>query len=867
MKSRTLIRTAIAMLCGGMVVANAQNVDNASGPAVSMQVRVASQPIAAALNEFARQTGLQVVIGSDVAAGVRSTPVEGSFTREAALDELLKHTGLRYEFLDAQTVAVLGKEKPSASLGNETSSFRVARVAVANELGTATRENTAQNTAQDSATIAEVVVTALKREQLITDIPISMSAIGETEIDHRGLVSMGDYMNSVPGVSFVDAGPSTSGIVIRGLAIDPEVEQATVGVYLGETPLTGLGFRNRSADIRMVDIRRVEVLRGPQGTLYGAASMGGTVRNIPNAPDMEKFEGSIRAGYSDTARFGGGNWDTRGVINIPLRDNELAVRAVGYQIENSGYYRNIAGSDSSYLAVANSSGAVALNKRGIGDEEVSGGRIAASWQPGDALSVDLSYLVQNADSRGWPSTDIPTGSYSQRRLQLRTNETGALTGESESADIDIANATVTYDLHWGKLLSSTSRIESTTTRNRDLTANFVTQPWSQANTFDADSLIEELRLTSQLPGRFQFVLGYFYEDRDTVLYNFGFHPGTPSSSRWPNSPEVMLVESTFFNTIKESSFFGELSYQLTDQFSLVVGGRAFSYDRDTRNLSELFGVASPPQTADGEQNDQNYKAGLTYKPNDNTLLYTSWNQGFRLGEPVPANTNPACDRNNDGIFDGSNGVTTGKRQLDSDYVDSYELGGKFTLLDRRLQLDVAAYYNDWQGLPINVAFDFCASALNAGSAQDTRRRTGQPVSVTQQLQINVAASYLDAELTKDAPGLGAKGDRLPGSPKVNASLGLELDFTAAGYPAYVRSDYTYVGGFNNDLRETGFAAGNYRRWNMKAGATAGRYSLDVFVNNLTNADERTWVDVESGGNLRGFQLRPRTIGLNVGYQF
>ena len=210
----------------------------------------------------------------------------------------------------------------------------------------------------DGFILEEVIVTATKRETSLQETAMSISAIGGEAIDKRNLVGMEDYLPFIAGVSMQDRGAGQNDIVIRGISVGNQGESnPATGVYFGETPVTGLnsttgGEGGGSADIKMVDIERVEVLRGPQGTLYGAGSMGGTVRIIPNKPELSAFGGKIAAGYSQTGEEGGDNTMAQAVVNVPIIEDELALRAVAYQFDNDGFIDNIAGSESDSGVVA-----------------------------------------------------------------------------------------------------------------------------------------------------------------------------------------------------------------------------------------------------------------------------------------------------------------------------------------------------------------------------------------------------------------------------------------------------------------------------------------------------------------------------------
>ena len=215
-------------------------------------------------------------------------------------------------------------------------------------------------------------------------------------------------------------------------------------------------------------------------------------------------------------------------------------------------------------------------------------------------------------------------------------------------------------------------------------------------------------------------------------------------------------------------------------------------------------------------------------------------------------------------------MSTDARIIDSDFVENFELGGKFALLDNRLTVNAALYQIDWDGIPVSVVFEGenrCAEILNGGEARSRGVELELAYRWTENVLLNFNSSYVNAELTKVAAGVNAsKGDRLPGSADVNASLGIEYQFTVAGYEAYLRSDYTYVGGFYNNLQEAGTEAGDYSRVNVKTGIAIDNITVDLFIDNLTDDDGITWVDAQLLDN-RGNRLQPRTVGLNVGYHF
>ncbi|MDB4308335.1 TonB-dependent receptor [Porticoccaceae bacterium] len=862
---------------------------------------------AEALNRLAKQTGAQLLYSYEQALTRKAHPVVGQYAVMDALTQLLKGSGLEGSLSNKGAITISDSEKVAhhnqrerMNMNNKTIAKKTLLAAAvglfaAGGMATASAQDQVEGVTQQSQ-IDEIIVTATKRSQSLQDTAMAISALSSDTIDKRNLVGMGDYLSSLPGVTVLDQGPGFNTVVIRGLSARPQFEgvdsSPVSGVYFGETAVSGFGISGNSADIKLVDMERIEVLRGPQGTLYGAGAMGGVVRNIPKSPSLEEVEGKLQFGASSTADGGSNNNSSKGVINIPLIENVLAVRAVAYRFDNSGYYKNVAASDPVTVAASTAFSAVAINQDDIGSNEVTGGRVSVLWQPTDQLQVNLSYLSQDINQDGWGQADLDiAGGFSQRRFNVRTNTTPPDFGEPDQQegftdDIEITNLTVEYDFDWATVSSSTSLVDEVSQAHRDLSGFFGSvYPWSQTQGFSGSLFSEEIRLSSSLEGPWQFLVGFYYEDRETGFENTGLFGGTDPalSSIFGTTPgDIRLFHDKTERDLQQQAFFGELSYSLTETVKLTLGARVFDYDREVikTTFDSAFnpGGAAPAKT-DTTEKDTSFKAGVEYTPNDDTLLYATWSEGFRLGYPVAAingaqsalcdQTGPGGVGGPDGIYDGSNGVSTGERLIDSDFVENFELGAKLSLLDSRLTVNAAVYEINWEGIPISTQFtDSCFALANAGEARSRGIEFDLAYGLSENLLINLSSSYVDAELTIDAPRVnGSKGDRLPGSANVNVSLGVEYQFMVASYDAYLRTDYAYVGGFYNNLKEEGLEAGDYNKLNIKLGVRIDQFDVDLYVDNLTNEDNLTWVDSEGFVVDRGNRLRPRTIGFNVGYQF
>ena len=726
----------------------------------------------------------------------------------------------------------------------------------------------------------EIVVTAQKREQYLKDIPLAVSALTNQDIEKRGLVEMSDYLNTIPSVTMIDRGTSRNSIIFRGLSLDPSFEnagQSTVGVYFGETSLTGLGNdRGGKSDVRLVDMNRVEVLRGPQGTLYGASSLSGTVRNIPNSPNLDEFETMLYAEYSDTDGSHEGNTNMQAVVNLPLVDDKLAMRFVGYHIKDAGYIENIAADTPSIVELANQWGApeAARNISDIGETEVTGGRLSLLWEPTDKLTVQFIALREELEQTGLPEVQT---NLDDKYNQARLDSSGTFGRTDFNKDeLDLLNLVLTYDLGWGEILSSTSKVEM----QND--ADFNTQgflsgflgnlhgPWEQDQ--KVESFSEELRLTSAIEGPFQFIAGLYYEEGDSENINNIWWGGDPTANPFSNPWDPLIFSSSLVQGTTQKAVFGELTYDFNEKWQATLGGRFFKYDLESVRVTHNALFSQPPFTtsSNDDNSGQTVKANLSYRPSGETLVYTQWAQGYRnqYSEPPPFAGN--CDLDGDGILDGTDVPVAIANQLDPDETDNYELGAKLTRLDGRLVLNVAVFHVDWAGLPLTFRPE-CGFLyrLPAGGARSRGVEFESQFAVTDNLRINFGGAFIDAELEEDFPEIsGAKGDPLPGAADTNIHLGFNYNFDIASRSAFVNGDVVHVGGYYNNLQEIGLESGDYFTGRMVAGMNFDKFDLELFIRNINNSSALTWVEtLDNSSDTRAHRLRPRTVGLSVRWRY
>ncbi|MEJ2516153.1 MAG: TonB-dependent receptor [Gammaproteobacteria bacterium] len=713
--------------------------------------------------------------------------------------------------------------------------------------------------------LENVVVSAQKRgDENLQDVAMSATVISSETIDRQQLVGMDDYLRTIPGVTYQEYGAGRSTIVIRGVSADPQESVQTTGTYINEIPLTGLGdFGISSPELKLIDVERIEILRGPQGTLYGSSSVGGTVRIITRQPRLDAFGGSVAASLSSTGNPGGTNYHGEGVVNIPVVEDVFAVRAVGYRFEDSGYYRNVAATDPVKSAGAERTGALALNRDDVGSATFSGGRLAARWAPADRLTVDVMVLGQRIEQEGNPYADLRLGDFEQARYSRVS------TGRSEYTEDDLGvwNLLVNYDAGPIALVSSTSWTDYQNTQDWDV-GQFWTflyeddAPIFIRNDTDSDSFVQEIRLTSRWNRPVNFLAGLYYEDIDQTGHQIVEWDGDPAADPFAGD---LMFDGRFRSQEEQRAFFGEVSWDIGLAWVATAGARRFSYETDFSEMADGFVVGgSYENRIDSKETGENYKFNLSYMPADGSLFYAQWSQGFNPGYPV-SEIPGDCDQDGDGLVDGIG--LPAPDQILADTLDSYELGTTLSLADGRVVVRGAAYYNEWNDIPILLVAD-CAVGFpfNAGEAMTAGVELEGSAQLGTRWRLDFGFGYTKAELTADAPGLGMDGDRLPGTPEYTGTLGLQFDTFVSGYDAWARGDLAYVGGFYNNLQEQGPEIGDYTTLNVSAGMRLQDWELQVFMHNVGDSDGATWI-YRFEEYPSAFRLRPRTAGVKVRYYF
>jgi iron complex outermembrane recepter protein len=708
---------------------------------------------------------------------------------------------------------------------------------------------------QAAAHVEEIIVTATKRgEQSIQDVSMSIAAFDEGNLRARGADNFLDYARAVPGLAVQDQGPGDKKYVIRGVQ---SVGAATTGVYFDEIVMTANNRQDgggRQPDIKLFDVERVEVLRGPQGTLYGASSMSGTIRIVSNKPDASKLAGRVEGTVSNT-RYGNENYRVNAMLNVPLIEDKLAIRGVYYARDESGFIDN-----------------TRLGLTGINDEDTQGGRLSARLWATDTLTLTASGMYQKTESNGRYGFEPSTGEL----------EVGFYTKTPWVDEFFTANITAEQEFDSGTLLLTSSWFDRDIDFNNDGTtilAGILGRPPENTRALLAQPQSRsiwsnEARFSSKWDGPFNLVGGVFFQKEKS---NFNSRVDSADTNGMAEASPIVYLWRTIDTDIENRSLFGELSYDLTDRLTATVGARWFQFDVDEQSSLLVAccsgntpgsGPAAPTSSTD---KDVNYKLNLAFEASDDVLLYAQAAQGFRSGGNNEPGISVVQSCQNSSSF-GSDGLW------------NYEIGAKMSLFDNRAVLNITPYYIDWSDMQVRAFNPTCNNSRidNAGEASIQGVEAELVLRPLADLQFNFTFNYSDAELKEDQPKAtgtgngteGRKGDDIPGVPRTSGSAGAQYTFPIANMPfsGVLRGDYSYVGSSKTAFRPltdpTYRVQPSYSLTNVRFGLTGDTWEATLFLNNAF--DERAEVTRLVFSQTRPdivITNRPREVGVSFSKSF
>ena len=833
---------------------------------------IPAQPLATALDTFSRQTGWQVVYMSRVADGLQSSEVAAGLRLDEALHRLLDGTGLAYEFLNERTVTITTAHETPAMQSPSPSAT----------------SHDAVEEAGARATLEEIVVSATKRDENMREVPISISALGEGQLVQGGIKNIADLNSVVPGLHLLSANVG-GGINYQMRGVASQVGAGTVAIYIDDTPIQNRNSKfSSSANPSLFDLERVEVLRGPQGTLFGASSEGGTIRFITPQPSLTDWSGHARSEFGFVAH-GSTSQELGVAFGGPLSEGKVGFRASVLSRKDPGWIDQ----------VSRATGAVIDHD--INEGETNSARVALKIQATDNLSITPSVYYSRVEFDDWSAYYGYLGSF--RNAQT--------IHQPSKDEFWLPTLTVNYDHDAFNLTSITSYFDRTYERIDDfsgIVADFYSIPGRNPAfliptgpefwTLEAPGLelveqsnwTQEIRATSSDPGaRLLWTVGAYYSRSElgTGQYVTASKTVNPTNTgpfallpgNYAGVSEMQLID-------EQIAAFGEVTYRVTDALKLTAGVRVGKVTIDT--VGESYGFFQGGYSTVGPESVSETpvtpKFSAAYQLSDAGMLYATIAKGYRpggLNNSIPA-TNCAAD------FAISGEPST---SYDSDSVWSYELGTKMRLLDNRIDVTASVFYIDWQDIQQSVSLPGCGSnyTTNLGSAVSQGAELEMQALVGERWTFGMNAAYTDATLAENVLGnanpntgaralLGKEGDRVILTPEWTAAASVRYDLPLSPtVNSYVRAEYKF---FDDYTRTPGpatslynpklYAGDAYSLVSLRMGVEWDRLDLALFANNLLDDDTVTYK--ASASFLSRYIVlestpQPRTIGLSATYKW
>lgn len=730
-------------------------------------------------------------------------------------------------------------------------------------------------TAQEGRSLEEVVVTATKRgATLLEDTPLSVQSLGGRRLAEAGSLDFDDYMRQVPSLAIGDNGPGDKRIVMRGVSATGD---GTVGLYFDEIVMTGESLGDdggKQPDIKLFDMDRIEVLRGPQGTTFGSSSLSGTIRWLPRAPDYTKFSADVGLRIQSLQESDDTGYQYDAMVNVPLGER-VAVRVSGLRAVLPGYVDSRFGKD-------------------YDEEDTTAIRAMLGWRISDSLELSLLAMKQDMhlDGRTSFSTadlDLPNSPTLNGGPLPTKYYTGDHARSSRDDEIEMYSAKLVFDQDWGTITAASSLFDRYSGYERDASA---AAEVLSAGRLSADStgisLIggpagapqawirsSELRYSSDWSGPIQILVGGFNQNEDRKGGSY-WASVDPNTGAFRANPTVFLHRTTY-TQLDQLAFFGEVTWNVTDRLVATAGLRWFDFDiiQDASRVVDFQSVPGPgagPTFRFGESGTTT-RFNVSYDLTQDVLAYVQVAEGFRAGGP---NDQTAASIANVQIPAG----------FGSDSIVNYELGLKTSLLDRRLTLNGAIYQIDWSDIQVSQ-FANSTSGLrfsyrgNGGEAKVKGVEFELAASPTESLQLGLGLAYTNSELEEDLPipTQGLAGDPLPYVPEWTGSVNARYAWPVfRGWEAFVGGDLSYTDDSANRLRPTDRyyrVLQAYEILNLRVGIQADSWMTVLSIDNATDADEIITYpfDFQTAAAINGNipdrlgRPRPRSIALSFRKSF
>lgn len=733
---------------------------------------------------------------------------------------------------------------------------------------TPTTSSSAQSTVNPSQGPEQVMVTADKRSEALLSVPTPVTAVQAADLERRVDSSISDYAASVPGLNLISSEPGQTVVIMRGISTGFGASiPSTTATYIDDAPY-GSSTANAYGSIGTIDLdpatlERVEVLRGPQGTLYGASSMGGLIKYVTKPPSLTDYSARMEAGTS-SIDGGGQGYEMRAMFDGPLIDDKLGFTISGFDRLDPGFISD------PHRGLKN-----------VNHSQGDGGRLALLWKPTSNFSAELSVLIQDTFTPNTSEVDLNTnltpiyGKYQQVRYG---NEDWDFRNRQYSLNMD-------YDLGWADLTSITSFANRIAKWNIDESVKFGPTVTNAVSTFyanpnvpnlglfdnvtlDHNKTTQEFRLTSPDNQQLEWLAGFFFTHEQSVKPE-AF--GQPISLATDQPLPQFAVPGGLFTDILHDSYteyagYADLTYHITSSFK-VLGGVRFTSDSEN-SITPFSGLLNGPSTTvvgNAASQTVTYLFSPSYNFDDLDMVYARVATGFRPGGP----TGVAATS----VLQGA------PESYGPDSLTSYEVGYKASYPEWGMTLDASAFDIEWKNIQLLTeinGFFVTGNGAKARSAGAEIAWTWQPLTG---LNIAANAGYTDAYLTTDAPQVGGKaGNNLPDVPRFSANLSGDYDFQITNkVGGFVGGNVDYMGKRHIDFvsgTPVGYAAptmGGYSTVNIRAGVTKEGVTVEAYIKNLADAYGLTRLrsEVKDGydGPLTASVIQPRTYGLTISDNF
>lgn len=771
---------------------------------------------------------------------------------------------------------------------------------------------------ENNKSLEVIEVTATRRSGSIQAAPLNITALDADVMKDQNISELADVARWVPGLTITDqGGRSGSPIIVRGLNTNssgPSSDGGTVATYINEIPV--------SVDMRLVDVERVEVLIGPQGTLYGAGTLGGAIRYMLKEPELDFISGEVFGDVFQTQESDSIGGEAGFIFNLPLIEDKLAVRTSLNIYEDPGFIDyaytvrepgvSITDPDWTNLDAVNSN---LKNVKDANGETTTTGRISLRYKANESFEGTLNYFYQKQDTEG--RSIVHHNSLNENNGlndRIGKYESAYRFEEPRKKEDQLLSLELKADLGFAELVSATGISHFEADGQRDQTdllirLDYGYEEFPSFSAFtreldEVDTFTQELRLVSQSDSDLSWIVGGFYNKTDTDASSREFTPGFDQfavdnfggAQLRPDSLEYLEITGS---KVTESALFGELGYQVTDKLDITIGARFYEYDVESKAAFDfplantLYEGAAPDAiSVNFEENEAGdngnlFKFNAKYQFTDSVMAYATISEGFRIGgsnglvpcpTPLPEDQQTGCGTPDEMLYD-------------ADTTTNYELGFKSTWMRSQLHFNAALFNVDWDNAQIAGAtiVGQLPYLSNAGSANAKGIEIATRAILSDSFTAYATYAYTKAELTSDAPYLfnadgtdGAKdGDRLPGSPEHQFSMGINYQTEVfndktldINYGLTAQSDVISKVG----LRDNGEALPGYSLSNISAKLTADAWSTTLYVDNLFNkyavtsvrrsdADITTANGADIQRNYGYFINRPLTIGIKFNYQF